>query len=68
MEEYFEYYESGEMGNVMLYEVKFYDLSGKDDYDQEYYLLKDVPERYFSDVVLELTRATDDYIKRDMDV
>ena len=52
----------------MLYEVKFYDLSGKDDYDQEYYLLKDVPERYFSDVVLELTRATDDYIKRDMDV
>lgn len=68
MEEYFEYYESGEMGNVMLYEVKFYDLSGKDDYDQEYYLLKDVPERYFSDVVLELTRATDDYLKRDMDV
>ncbi len=66
MEEDFEfYYKIGAMGTVTLYEVKFYDLSSKEDYDFEYYFLKDVPERYFSEVVLELTRMTADCERRE---
>ncbi len=52
-----DYYEPEE---VQLYEVNFYDLSSREDYDYEYYLLRDVPKRYFSEIVLELTRATED--------